>query len=138
MRHYFSVAVALLASGMCVSPVPLLVFPPGRTLALSTTEPCALAPAVPGSNDVAQRAQKDGVPAVGCLTDDDVQPDHGPHRRRRARLPRGPVRTRMESSRDFTVQRNDQRARSATSVPSLFGVDDDRTAFPARPTSAPR
>lgn len=112
MRHYFSVAVAPLPACVRAPPAPLmLVFPPGRALALSTTQPCALATAVPRANDVAQRAQENGATAVGGLTDDDVQRDHGPRRRRGARLPRGPVRTRMESNRDFTVQRNDQRAR---------------------------
>ncbi len=96
MRHFFRISVAHLAPGMRTPSAPAPLVPPPRlSLARPTTVPRALRPAVPRASDVTHRAQKDGSAALRSLADDDVQRDHGPRRRRRARLPRGPVPTRM-------------------------------------------
>ena len=97
MRHFLSVAVTHLAASMRTpSALMLLVSPPGFSLALPSSLPRARGTAVSSSSGVTEDAQQDATPAGERLADNDVQRDHGPRRRRRrARLPRRPVRTRM-------------------------------------------
>jgi hypothetical protein len=97
MRHFLSVAVTHLPASMRTpSALMLLVSPPGFSLALPPPAPRARGPAVPSSSGVTEDAQQDAAPAGERLADNDVQRDHGPRRRRRrARLPRRPVRTSM-------------------------------------------
>lgn len=79
MRHYFPAPVAPLPTRVRAPPsLSQLVPPPGLALACPATAPRTLDSAVSGSDDVAQRAQQDGAATLGCLTDNDVQRDHGP------------------------------------------------------------
>ena len=79
MRHFLSHPVPPLAERMPPAPATaLLVPPPGLELARPACSPGALARAVAGPLDVAQRAEEQCLPAVGRLADDDVKRDHGP------------------------------------------------------------